>query len=98
MDRRRHRHEALAARLAALGDVALEALLAGAAEWRHGVGGESAVIEVDGEKVFVKKIYLTDLERAPGNEGSTANLFDLPVFDQYGVGSAGFGAWRELQA
>jgi hypothetical protein len=71
-------------------------LVAGAASWQSGIGGESAVIDVDGEKVFVKKIWLTDLERR--NEGSTANLFDLPVFYQYGVGSAGFGAWRELHA
>jgi hypothetical protein len=54
------------------------------------------VIDIDGAKVFVKMIALTDLERS--NKGSTANLFDLPLFYQYGVGSAGFGAWRELQA
>ena len=29
---------------------------------------------------------------------STANLFDLPMFYQYGVGSAGFGVWREVAA
>jgi hypothetical protein len=29
---------------------------------------------------------------------STANLFHLPTFYQYGVGSTGFGAWRELAA
>ncbi|WP_246239425.1 protein kinase family protein [Acrocarpospora corrugata] len=29
---------------------------------------------------------------------STANVFGLPTFYQYGVGSAGFGAWRELAA
>ena len=27
---------------------------------------------------------------------STANLFDLPTYFQYGIGSQGFGAWREL--
>lgn len=98
LHRRRRRHDALAARLAALDDAALADLVAGVMEWRRGAGGESGVIEVDGEQVFVKKIHLTDLERAPGNEDSTANLFDLPVFYQYGVGSAGFGAWRELSA
>ena len=56
------------------------------------------VIDVGGAKVFVKKIALSDLERTAENEGSTANLFDLPLFYQYGVGSAGFGAWRELRA
>jgi hypothetical protein len=29
---------------------------------------------------------------------STANLFGLPTFYQYPLGSAGFGAWRELAA
>ena len=27
---------------------------------------------------------------------STANLFELPIYYQYGIGSAGFNAWREL--
>ena len=35
---------------------------------------------------------------APGQRRSTANLFGLPGFYQYGLGSAGFGAWRELAA
>jgi hypothetical protein len=39
---------------------------------------------------------LTDAELRPENVRSTANLFGLPMFYQYGVGSAGFGAWREL--
>ena len=29
---------------------------------------------------------------------STANLFGLPTYYQYGIGSAGFGVWRELSA
>jgi hypothetical protein len=43
-----------------------------------------------------KKIPLTNLEQLPQNFMSTANLFDLPLSYQYGVGSAGFGGWREL--
>jgi hypothetical protein len=39
---------------------------------------------------------LTDVETRPENVRSTANLFGLPMFYQYGVGSSGFGAWREL--
>jgi hypothetical protein len=46
--------------------------------------------------VFVKKVPLTDLERRLEHVGSTANLFQLPTFYQYGLGSAGFGAWREV--
>lgn len=98
LDRRRRNHYTLAARLAALSDDDLAAL-AETASWRsHVHGNQSSVIEVDGVKVFVKKVTLTDLEQIAGNEGSTANLFDLPMFYHYGVGSAGFGAWRELQA
>ena len=53
------------------------------------------MIEVDGAKVFVKKIALTELERSADGEGATANLFDLPLFCRYELG---FGAWRELSA
>ncbi len=56
------------------------------------------MIDVAGVPVFVKRVPLTDLERRPGSVLSTANLFGLPVFCQYGVGSPGFGAWRELAA
>src|SRR5271166_3328680 len=53
---------------------------------------------IDGTRIFVKKIPLTDLERKAENTFSTANLFHLPLFYQYGIGSAGFGAWREVDA
>lgn len=97
LDRRRRAHEALAARLTLLGDEQLRQLLGGVAVWRANVhGNQSGVIELDGVKIFVKQIALTDVERRA--EGSTANHFDLPTFYQYGVGSSGFGAWRELQA
>jgi serine/threonine protein kinase len=62
------------------------------------IGGTSALWQVDGAPVFVKRIPLTDLERRLDNVRSTANLFALPTFYQYGVGSTGFGAWRELAA
>src|ERR1700761_2133017 len=100
LDRRRRAHEALAARLAALSDAELTALMAPhEPSWRASVhGGQSGVFEIDGAAVFVKKISLTDLEQKTGDGRSTANLFGLPLFYQYGVGSAGFGAWRELDA
>jgi len=56
------------------------------------------LLKIDGKSVFVKKIRLTDLEKQPKNWMSTANLFDLPTHFQYGIGSQGFGAWRELVA
>ena len=99
LERRRRTYDVLAARLAALGDDHLTALVPETGSWLANVqGNQSGVIDVGGAKVFVKKIALTDLERTAESEGSTANLFYLPMFYQYGVGSAGFGAWRELRA
>ncbi len=60
------------------------------------VWGKSALIDVDDTPVFIKRVPLTDLELQSKNFMSTANIFDLPMCYQYGVGSAGFGAWREL--
>ncbi|PSL00079.1 hypothetical protein CLV63_102205 [Murinocardiopsis flavida] len=87
-----------AASLAPLSDRRLRALVDGAAPVGSGIGGSTAELTVDGVRVFVKKVPLTDLERRPENVRSTANLFGLPTYYQYGVGSAGFGAWRELAA
>jgi hypothetical protein len=64
-----------------------------------GIGGRTLLLDVDATPVFVKQIRLTDRERRPENAHSTANLFDLPLFCHYGVGTIGapgFGAWREL--
>jgi hypothetical protein len=96
IERRRRTHDAVAARLAALDDEELAALLATAKSWRRS-WGESAPIDVDGDRVFVKRIALTDLERTPENEGSTANLFGLPLFYQYGVGSAQRADLRDVR-
>ncbi|MFG1909765.1 hypothetical protein [Kribbella sp. NPDC048928] len=46
--------------------------------------------------MFAKRVPLTDLELA--HPRSTANLFGLPLHCQYGIGSPGFNAWRELAA
>nr|WP_205741027.1 serine/threonine protein kinase [Haloactinopolyspora alba] len=64
-----------------------------------GIGGKTVLLEIEGTSVFVKQVRLTDLERRPENVRSTANLFGLPAFCHFGVGSIGgpgFGAWREL--
>jgi hypothetical protein len=58
--------------------------------------GKSSLISIDDTSVFVKKVPLTDLEQLPQHFMSTANIFDLPLSYQYGVGSAGLGVWREL--
>lgn len=61
-----------------------------------GIGGTSVLVKIDGVSIFAKKIPLTDIERLAKNIMSTENLFELPIYYQYGIGSAGFGAWREL--
>ncbi|MFF7443255.1 protein kinase family protein [Streptomyces sp. NPDC008122] len=82
--------------LSLLSDHRLGEAVAAAAPLGSGIGGRSAELDVDGTRVFVKRIPLTDIELRPENVRSTANVFALPMFYQYGVGSAGFGAWREL--
>jgi hypothetical protein len=83
-------------RLSLLSDHQLGEAVAAAGPLGFGIGGRSAELDIDGTRVFVKRIPLTDVETRPENARSTANLFGLPMFYQYGVGSAGFGAWREL--
>jgi hypothetical protein len=84
--------------LALLSDVALERVVDQAPRVRSGMGGTSVTLDVAGVRVFVKQVPVTELELLPGSVRSTANLFGLPGFYQYGLGSAGFGAWRELAA
>ncbi|MFC7384231.1 protein kinase family protein [Sphaerisporangium rhizosphaerae] len=86
----------VATRLSLLSDRRLAEIVAAAAPLGSGIGGRSAELDIDGTRVFVKRVPLTDIELRPENARSTANLFGLPMFYQYGVGSAGFGAWREL--
>lgn len=87
--------------LALLSDHQLGQLVDAAPAIGSGVGGTSALLDVADASVFVKRIPLTDLERDPDNVMSTANLFGLPTFCQYGVvllPAGGFSAWRELAA
>ncbi|MFE7744757.1 protein kinase family protein [Nocardia sp. NPDC057455] len=92
-------HSAVSTALALHSDHALRELVDAAAPIGAGIGGKSALLEVAGSPVFVKRVPLTDLERQPEHVRSTANLFDLPLFCHFGVGligGPGFGAWREL--
>ncbi|MFF0449238.1 protein kinase family protein [Streptomyces sp. NPDC004609] len=92
-------HGAVSTSLALHSDRALGELVDTAVPIGSGIGGTSALLEIAGTTVFVKRVPLTDPERRPEHVRSTANLFELPVFCQYGVGTIGgpgFGAWREL--
>ncbi len=82
--------------LARLNQEKLKQILADAKPMHAGIGGQSCLSYIDETPVFIKKVPLTDLEQAPQNFLSTANLFNLPLSYQYGIGSTGFGAWREL--
>lgn len=93
---RRAVHGAVATRLSLLSDQRLQEVVASAVPLGSGIGGRSAEVDIEGTRVFVKRVPLTDVELRPECVRSTANVFGLPTFYQYGVGSAGFGAWREL--
>lgn len=97
LDHRLISYAKISNRLACLSDMQLEELLKTATVLSVGYG-ENVTLHVNGIPVFIKKIPLTDLERKPENRRSTANIFNLPMFYQYGIGSAGFGVWRELAA
>ncbi|WNV86968.1 hypothetical protein [Umezawaea sp. Da 62-37] len=92
-------HDAVSAALARCDDRELLDLVDRAEPLGSGIGGTAALLDVGGTPVFVKRVPLTDLETRPENVRSTANLFGLPDFCHYGVGTIGgpgFGAWREL--
>lgn len=92
-------HTGIATSLALLSDHELAGLVASGTPLGSGIGGRSTLVEVDGSRVFVKRVPLTDVERHPENRRSTANLFGMPPYCHYGIGSIpspGLGAWREL--
>lgn len=91
-------YSAVANRLALTSDGRLAGMVAAAEPLGYGIGGRSSILDLDGTLVFVKRVPLTDIEALPVHALSTVNLFGLPTYYQYGVGSAGFGAWRELAA
>jgi len=95
---RRARHGQVSTALTLLSDRLLGELLDSASPLGAGIGGTTWLLQVEGNPVFVKRVALTDLELRPENSRSTANIFGLPVWSHYGVGSAGGGAWRELAA
>lgn len=82
--------------LAAHSDASLGALLARAEARGTSIGGSAFALLVAGQKVFVKRLTLTDRDLAVRNGGSTRDLHGLPAAYHYGVGSAGVSAWREL--
>jgi hypothetical protein len=60
----------------------------------HAGWGRHHTLVMGQSKIFVKRIPVTNIEY--DNLFSTKNLYDLPMYYHYGVGSAGFGVFREL--
>ena len=56
--------------------------------------GKNSIVTILNEKVFIKKIPLTKLEYE--NSFNASNLYDLPTFYNYGVGSSGINSFREV--
>ena len=61
---------------------------------KTGGRGTNSIIKLGKSKVFVKRIPVTEIEY--NHMFSTKNLYSLPTYYNYGVGSAGFGVFREL--
>ncbi|NDZ79691.1 serine/threonine protein kinase [Streptomyces sp. SID10853] len=98
MDPRPAAYSTVSTSLALLSDGELRELVETATPLGSGIGGRSALLEVAGTPVFVKRVPVTEWELRPEYLRSTANVFGLPVFCQYGIGGPGFGVWRELAA
>lgn len=79
----------LSSRIALLDNARLRALLA-ESEAQTNVGTNQTVT-IGRSKVFVKRMPVTDLEYA--SFFSTRNVYDLPTFYNYGLGSVGLGLY-----
>jgi len=84
----------LSTQLAAVSDKELSEMLERS---KTGDGwGSTHLFDFRGNKVFAKKITVTEREFQNGH--SLENIYDLPEFYNYGLNSAGLGAFRELHA
>ncbi|HET6793728.1 MAG TPA: hypothetical protein VFH45_04770 [Acidimicrobiales bacterium] len=92
MGARIFRHAAVSRRLEAMSDAEVLGLPVEVAA--RSVWTTTGTVEVEGHPVFVKRVPVTAVEAE--RPYSTANHFRLPGYYHYGVGSAGFGAYREL--
>ena len=63
---------------------------------KNRIWSTNQVIKLGRVKVFVKRLRVTEIEYE--NMFSTKNLYSLPTYYNYGVGSAGLGVHREIVA
>jgi len=100
IDDRRKKYLNLCSRIARLNNIELRSLFEGSGQSSLG-WGRTHIVEVGEHRVFVKRIPVTKLEYE--NLFSTKNLYNLPTYFNYGLGSAGLGVaglniFRELIA
>ena len=91
--RRTQTYFQLNTKLAYLNQEQISTLFENALETTRG-WGINHVVQLENSKVFIKRVPLTALEYQ--HPFSTKNHFGLPTYYNYGVGSAGFGTYREL--
>lgn len=92
-------YHTISAQLASMSDQELADFTKNTYREHAGICGATAgILNIDETRLFFKTINLTDLEMRPANQHSTRNMFELPLYYQYGIrlGTTGFGAWREL--
>ncbi|MBD2677660.1 MULTISPECIES: hypothetical protein [Nostoc] len=91
MELRRKRYFKLSSQIAQLDNAQLHCLFDDSESSRW---GRNHTIILGESKVFVKRVPVTNIEY--DNLFSTKNLYDLPTYFNYGVGSVGLGVFREL--
>ncbi|NMG06056.1 hypothetical protein [Brasilonema sp. UFV-L1] len=92
---RRKRYFKLSSQIAQLDNVQLRSLFDNSESNESSTGwGTNHVIVLGQSKVFVKRVPVTNIEY--DNLFSTRNLYNLPTYCNYNVGSTSFGIFREL--
>ena len=95
IDLRKQRYFNLSSQIAQFDNTQLYSLLNDNQADKSSLGwGINNTISFGKHKVFVKSIPITDTEY--NNMFSTRNLYNLPTQYSYGIGSMGFGSFREL--
>jgi hypothetical protein len=96
LSERKTRYQIASKAIESLSEEEINMLLLQGEQCHKGIGGTGVKLTIDSVPIFAKVIPLTELELS--HKFSTKNLFNLPTFYQYGVGSSGFGGWRELKS
>ncbi len=95
MDRLK-RYHAVSQKLKSFSNSEIQNLISTSIPLHVGIDGKTFELTLDFQKIFVKKLPLSALEILSENWMSPNNIFQLPLFCQYGLGAPGFGSWREL--